>query len=144
MDMQNFGMEETMGTVLTGLAVVFISLIIFGILYLLTIPLKNKRFIIILTAIYAFLTFYDLGSSKSPETFYEVTKNNKHLAVISSEKWNQLKQEYIALLKEGKQFTYEEEPVLNNSNSSDKILDGDSDNSINEVIELFGEIVEVE
>lgn len=28
MDMQNFGMEETMGTVLTGLAVVFLALII--------------------------------------------------------------------------------------------------------------------
>ena len=81
---------------------------------------------------------------KLEEFYNEVTKSNKHLAVISSEKWNQLKQEYIALLKEGKQFTYEEEPVLNNSNSSDKILDGDSDNSINEVIELFGDIVEVE
>ncbi len=63
------------------LRIIFISLIIFGILYLLTMPFKNKRFIIILTAIYAFLTFYDLGSSKSPETFYEVTKNNSHVII---------------------------------------------------------------
>ena len=63
------------------LKIIFISLIIFGILYLLTMPFKNKRFIIILTAVYAFLTFYDLGSSKSPETFYEVTKNNSHVII---------------------------------------------------------------
>ncbi len=79
------------------------------------------------------------------EDFYnKITNANKHIAVITNEKWEQLKKEYIKLLNEGKHFEYQEEPSLNISSSSDKILSDELDDSINEVVELFGDIVEIE
>ena len=79
------------------------------------------------------------------ENFYnKITNANKHIAVITNEKWEQLKKEYIKLLNEGKHFEYQEEPSLNIFSSSDKILSDELDDSLNEVVELFGDIVEIE
>lgn len=62
-----------------------LSLIVLGVLislalyFLLHKKFKKQLFIIILTSVYALLTFYNLGSLKGPESFYEVTQDNSQV-----------------------------------------------------------------
>ena len=76
--------------------------------------------------------------------FYsEKTGSLKKIAFITTAKWNELRLEYINLHKQGKQFEYQEEPVLNSLVEDDKI-NSESDDLINKTIEMFGDLVEVE
>ena len=76
--------------------------------------------------------------------FYnEKTGSSKKIAFITTAKWNDLKKEYINLHKQGKQFEYQEEPILN-SLEEDVKINNESDDLINQTIEMFGDLVEVE
>ncbi len=76
--------------------------------------------------------------------FYnEKTESSKTIAFITTSKWNELKSEYINLHKQGKNFKYQEEPVLNTLKENDKI-NNESNDLISKTIEMFGDLVEVE
>ena len=80
--------------------------------------------------------------------FQEKFSSNKKISIISIDEWKQLKQEYIQLIKAGKNFTYQEEPELTRKNISDNIEEKDDnlnekDATITEAVELFGDIVEI-
>ena len=49
----------------------------------------------------------------------------------------------MMLRKEGKHFSYQDEPVLNINNNNDKITDEDNNDIIREAKDLFGDIVEI-
>ncbi len=71
---------------------------------------------------------------------------SKNIAIITNQKWNDLKNEYIKLKKNGNSFTYEEEPkpILNVLEKNVKIENENSTNSfIDEAVNLFGNIVEI-
>ena len=82
--------------------------------------------------------FYKLN-----DFYNEKTGSSKRIAFITTTKWNELKQEYINLHKQGKQFEYQEEPILN-SLEEDVKINNESDDLINQTIEMFGDLVEVE
>ena len=77
------------------------------------------------------------------EFYNKISNNNKTIALITNEEWNNLKNEYMVLRKEGRQFSYQEEPVLNINNNNDKITDEDNNDIIREAKDLFGDIVEI-
>ena len=77
------------------------------------------------------------------EFYNKISNNNKTIALITNEEWNNLKNEYMVLRKEGKQFSYQKEPVLNINNNNDKITDEDNNDIIREAKDLFGDIVEI-
>ena len=81
--------------------------------------------------------------NKLNDFYNEKTGSLKKIAFITTTKWNELKQEYINLHKQGKQFEYQEEPILNSLEEDDKI-NNESDDLINQTIEMFGDLVEVE
>ena len=80
--------------------------------------------------------------NKLNEFYNEKTGTSKKIAFITSTKWDELRSEYVSLHKQGKQFTYQEEPVLNTLKENDKI-DSESEDLINETIEMFGDLVEI-
>ena len=77
------------------------------------------------------------------EFYNKISNNNKTIALITSEEWDNLRKEYMMLRKEGKQFSYQEEPVLNINNNDDKITNEDNNDIIKEAKDLFGDIVEI-
>ena len=77
------------------------------------------------------------------EFYNKISNNTKTIALITSEEWNNLRKEYMMLRKEGKQFSYQEEPVLNINNNDDKITNEDNNDIIKEAKDLFGDIVEI-
>ena len=81
--------------------------------------------------------------NKLNDFYNEKTGSFKKIAFITTTKWNELKQEYINFHKQGKQFEYQEEPILNSSQEDVKI-NNESDDLINQTIEMFGDLVEVE
>ena len=81
--------------------------------------------------------------NKLNDFYNEKTGSLKKIAFITTTKWNELKQEYINLHKQGKQFEYQEEPILN-SLEEDVKINNESDDLINQTIEMFGDLVEVE
>ena len=81
--------------------------------------------------------------NKLNDFYNEKTGSLKKIAFITTTKWNELKQEYISLHKQGKQFEYQEEPILN-SFEEDVKINNESDDLINQTIEMFGDLVEVE
>ena len=81
--------------------------------------------------------------NKLNDFYNEKTGSLKKIAFITTTKWNELKQEYINLHKQGKQFEYQEEPILN-SFQEDVKINNESDDLINQTIEMFGDLVEVE
>lgn len=81
--------------------------------------------------------------NKLNDFYNEKTGSIKKIAFITTTKWNELKQEYINLHKQGKQFEYQEEPILN-SLEEDVKINNESDDLINQTIEMFGDLVEVE
>ena len=81
--------------------------------------------------------------NKLNDFYNEKTGSFKKIAFITTTKWNELKQEYINLHKQGKQFEYQEEPILN-SLEEDVKINNESDDLINQTIEMFGDLVEVE
>ena len=80
--------------------------------------------------------------NKLNEFYNEKTGTSKKIAFITSTKWDELRSEYVSLHKQGKQFSYQEEPVLNTLKENDKI-DSESEDLINETIEMFGDLVEI-
>ncbi len=78
------------------------------------------------------------------EFYNKISNNIKTIALITSEEWDNLRKEYMLLRKEGKQFSYQEEPVLNINNNDDKITNEDNNDIIKEAKDLFGDIVEIE
>lgn len=80
--------------------------------------------------------------NKLNDFYNEKTGSLKKIAFITTTKWNELKQEYINLHKQGKQFEYQEEPILN-SFQEDVKINNESDDLINQTIEMFGDLVEV-
>ena len=81
--------------------------------------------------------------NKLNKFYNEKTGSSKKIAFITTTKWNELRNEYVNLHKQGKQFIYQEEPVLNTLKEDDKISN-ESDDLINKTIEMFGDLVEVE
>ena len=81
--------------------------------------------------------------NKLNDFYNEKTGSLKKIAFITTTKWNELKHEYINLHKQGKQFEYQEEPILN-SLEEDVKINNESDDLINQAIEMFGDLVEVE
>lgn len=80
--------------------------------------------------------------NKLNDFYNEKTGSLKKIAFITTTKWNELKQEYINLHKQGKHFEYQEEPILN-SFQEDVKINNESDDLINQTIEMFGDLVEV-
>ena len=78
------------------------------------------------------------------EFYNKISNNTKTIVLITSEEWDNLRKEYMMLRKEGKQFSYQEEPVLNINNNDDKITNEDNNDIIKEAKDLFGDIVEIE
>lgn len=78
------------------------------------------------------------------EFYNKKTNNNKTIALITNEEWDNLKNEYMKLRKEGKHFSYQDEPVLNINNNDDKISTEEDNDIIKEAKELFGDIIEIE
>ena len=80
------------------------------------------------------------------QDFYQKkVQSTKNLALLVEDKWNTLKKEYIILKKEGKSFSLEEEPIIEQKESkeTEKTLT-EEDQKIKEAMELFGsDIVEI-
>ena len=71
--------------------------------------------------------------------YNKITNSNKNIAIVSDEKWNSLKNEYIYNLKNNIKYNFTNEPdIIFEENEKDDII-------INSAISLFGDdIVEVE
>ncbi len=78
------------------------------------------------------------------EFYNKISNNNKTIALITNEEWDNLKKDYMVLRKKGKHFSYQDEPVLNINNNDDKISTEENIDKIKEAKELFGDIVEIE
>ena len=77
-------------------------------------------------------------------SFYnKISNNTKTIALITNVEWNNLKKEYMMFRKEGKHFSYQDEPVLNVNTNDDKINIEEDNVAIKEAKELFGDIVEL-
>lgn len=76
---------------------------------------------------------------KLNEVYNKITNSNKNIAIISDEKWNVLKNEYISNLKNNVKYEYVDEPeFIIEENKKDDII-------VNSAVSLFGEdIVEFE
>lgn len=70
--------------------------------------------------------------------YNKITNSNKNFAIISDKEWNDYKNNYIEMLKNGKKIEVKEEP--------EKVFDKEESNDIisSDTIDLFGDIVEVE
>ena len=81
----------------------------------------------------------NLENIENMEKIYnKITKSNKNFAIISDKEWNDYKNDYIKMLKEGKKLEIKEEPEkVFDKEESDDIISSDT-------IDLFGDIVEVE
>ena len=81
--------------------------------------------------------------------FYQkVTGSSKNIAFISETIWNQLKAEYISLIKSGQNFIYEEEPAIikedQGSSEHPTATNTRISTAADEAIALFGDLVEIE
>ena len=80
------------------------------------------------------------------QDFYQKkVQSTKNLALLVEDKWNTLKKEYIILKKEGKSFSLEEEPIIEQKESKEtEKTQTEEDQKIKEAMELFGsDIVEI-
>ena len=75
---------------------------------------------------------------KITEVYNKITNSNKKIAIVSDNKWEELKKEYIKHVKEKVSYEVQEEPQV--------ILEDLENNDIisNSAVELFGDIVEIE
>jgi len=72
------------------------------------------------------------------DVYSKITKSNKNIAIISDEKWEQVKNDYISNLKNNIKYHVKEEPdVIFEDLKKDDII-------TNSAVDLFGDIVEVE
>ena len=72
--------------------------------------------------------------------FNEIANTNKKIAIITTEEWNQEKNNYIQFTKQGNKYTIKEEPNISLDSKNE-----DSDNTSNlAAVELFGDIVEID
>lgn len=75
---------------------------------------------------------------KLNEVYNKITNSNKSIAIISDEKWEKVKKEYITNLKNNIKYELQEEPeVMFEESKKDDII-------VSSAVELFGDIVEVE
>lgn len=75
---------------------------------------------------------------KLNEVYNKITNSNKSIAIISDEKWEKVRNDYIANLKSGIKYEVKEEPeVIFEELKKDDII-------MSSAVELFGDIVEVE
>ena len=81
----------------------------------------------------------NLENIENMEKIYnKITKSNKNFAIISDKEWDNYKNNYIKMLKDGKKMEIKEEPEkVFDKEESDDIISSDT-------IDLFGDIVEVE
>lgn len=81
----------------------------------------------------------NLENIENMEKIYnKITKSDKNFAIISDKEWDNYKNNYIKMLKDGKKMEIKEEP--------DKVFDKEESDDIisSDTIDLFGDIVEVE
>ena len=72
------------------------------------------------------------------DVYNKITKSNKNIAIISDDKWENVKNEYITKLKNKIKYDVVPEPeVIFEDLKKDGIIS-------NSAVELFGDIVEVE
>jgi tRNA-binding EMAP/Myf-like protein len=75
---------------------------------------------------------------KMMDVYSKITKSNKNIAIISDEKWEKVKNEYISNLKNNIKYEIINEPeVIFEDLKKDGIIS-------NSAVDLFGDIVEVE
>ena len=76
--------------------------------------------------------------NKITEVYNKFTNSNMKFAIITDEKWEQEKNNYILSIKNGKHYSVVSEP--------DEVLEENENNDIitNSAIELFGDIVEID
>lgn len=75
---------------------------------------------------------------KITEVYNKITNSNKNIAIISDEKWEKVKNDYIANLKNNIKYEIKQEPeVIFEELKKDGIITSSA-------VELFGDIVEVE
>lgn len=104
------------------LNIVFISaILILGLYLLLYKHLKKHFFIIALTCVYAVLSFYKLGSLKSTNTFYEVTKQDSYVIMEILDENKQFDKIYTTSLEgisngDGRYQIYYNEIIIEGSN----------------------------
>ena len=81
----------------------------------------------------------NLENIENMEKIYnKITKSDKNFAIISDKEWDNYKNNYIKMLKDGKKMEIKEEPEkVFDKEESDDIISSDT-------IDLFGDIVEVE
>ncbi len=81
------------------------------------------------------------------ESFYQnVSQTAKKISFISELEWKELRQQYIKLIKEGKNFDYQPEPLLETEKKikeEKKKETEETDQKVTEALALFGDIVEV-
>ena len=72
------------------------------------------------------------------EVYYKITNSSKKFAIITDEKWNELKSDYISHIKKGEHYEILSEP--------EKQFKKEESNDIitNDVASLFGDIVEID
>ena len=72
------------------------------------------------------------------EVYYKITNSSKKFAIITDEKWNELKSDYISHMKKGEHYEILPEP--------EKQFKKEESNDIitNDVASLFGDIVEID
>lgn len=80
--------------------------------------------------------------------FQEKFSSTKKLAIVGLEEWSQLKNEYIQLIKSGKNFQYQEEPEMKTKGipvtaEKETVNSNEEDSMVKEAIDLFGDIVEI-
>ena len=81
----------------------------------------------------SYLVFEDLCN-----TYNKITKSNKKIAIISSNDWDKLKDDYITKFKNKESLDYlkEPDPIFEELNNDDII--------VSSAVELFGDIVEID
>ena len=81
----------------------------------------------------SYLVFEDLCN-----TYNKITNSNKKIAIISSNDWDKLKDDYITKFKNKESLDYlkEPDPVFEELNNDDII--------VSSAVELFGDIVEID
>ena len=83
---------------------------------------------------------------KLVEFYQEVMNSEKNIAIITDSKWNELKTEYVRLMKDGKKFDYQKEPLWPTikNKAEESLISSKKKDTIEEAVELFGDLVEIE
>ena len=109
---------------------------------------SNSETVVVSYEYEALLEKVNLHYESLVKFYQKVTGSSKNIAFISETIWNQLKVEYISLIKSGQNFIYEEEPAIikedQGSSEHPTATNTRISTAADEAIALFGDLVEIE